>query len=64
MMRNGQVAIGLLAVIHGLNRKKDTKTQVCASGSGSLVRVGSGFAMSWQDISVPGSDSDSIYFMF
>jgi hypothetical protein len=39
-MGDDQVAVGLSAVIHGLQRMKDTTTQVCASGRGSRVRVG------------------------
>jgi hypothetical protein len=40
LMGDGQVPVGLSAVIHGLQRKKDTKTEVCTSGKGSRVRVG------------------------
>jgi hypothetical protein len=40
LMGDGHVPIGFSVVILGLQRKKDTKTQVCASGRGSRVRVG------------------------
>jgi hypothetical protein len=40
MMGDGQVPVGLSAVIHALQHMKDTKTQVCVIGRGSLVRAG------------------------